>query len=154
MSAYARVHAQAKAEKLIKALGNERNNRIQKEKLFVELLQEERTARLQVFARVCDYVCVRVVSGATICRQDMFIFRCYLHKLAHVTTTRAHMQAEAAMKTLESKLDSLANVMGVSFHVLLVFVRQQTCMLHTWYTHGTNRNGASRLAVFCLCHFS
>lgn len=60
--------AQAKAEKLIKALGNERNNRIQKEKMFVELLQEERTARLQ---------------------------------------------AEAAMKTLESKLDSLANVMGV-----------------------------------------
>ena len=55
VSAYARVHAQAKAEKLIKALGNERNNRIQKEKLFVELLQEERTARLQVFALV--YVC-------------------------------------------------------------------------------------------------
>jgi len=60
--------AQAKAEMLIKALGNERNNRIQKEKMFVELLQEERTARLQ---------------------------------------------AEATMKQLESKLDSLANVMGV-----------------------------------------
>mmetsp|Transcript_42784 Transcript_42784/g.68692 ORF Transcript_42784/g.68692 Transcript_42784/m.68692 type:complete len:199 (+) Transcript_42784:152-748(+) len=62
------LSAQAKAEKLIKALGNERSNRIQKEKLFVELLQEERTARLQ---------------------------------------------AEATMKTLETKLDSLANVMGV-----------------------------------------
>eukprot|EP00802_Teleaulax_amphioxeia_P016853 Tamp_16983.p1 GENE.Tamp_16983~~Tamp_16983.p1 ORF type:complete len:195 (+),score=57.06 Tamp_16983:480-1064(+) len=67
-SAMKGLPAQAKAEKLIKALGNERNNRIQKEKMFVELLQEERTARLQ---------------------------------------------AEAAMKTLESKLDSLANVMGV-----------------------------------------
>lgn len=31
------------------ALGNERSNRIQKEKMFVELLQEERSARLQVF---------------------------------------------------------------------------------------------------------
>ena len=30
------------------ALGNERSNRIQKEKMFVELLQEERSARLQV----------------------------------------------------------------------------------------------------------
>lgn len=48
---FACVHEQAKAEKLIKALGNERNNRIQKEKMFVELLQEERTARLQVCAR-------------------------------------------------------------------------------------------------------
>ena len=129
------MHAQAKAEKLIKALGNERNNRIQKEKLFVELLQEERTARLQVFAHVCVcvFVCVCVV-GATICHQDMFTFRCYLHKLAHVTTTRAHIQAEAAMKTLESKLDSLANVMGVSFHVLLVRLydsKRACCILGT-----------------------
>jgi hypothetical protein len=39
---------------LIKALGNERNNRIQKEKMFVELLQEERTARLQAEVQYLD----------------------------------------------------------------------------------------------------
>ena len=51
---------QAKAEKLLQALGNERNNRIQKEKMFVELLQEERSARLQAEVCVCVSVCVCV----------------------------------------------------------------------------------------------
>jgi len=36
-SALKGLSAQAKAEKLLQALGNERNNRIQKEKMFVEL---------------------------------------------------------------------------------------------------------------------
>eukprot|EP00287_Rhodomonas_sp_CCMP768_P009998 CAMPEP_0196728186 /NCGR_PEP_ID=MMETSP1091-20130531/8942_1 /TAXON_ID=302021 /ORGANISM="Rhodomonas sp., Strain CCMP768" /LENGTH=193 /DNA_ID=CAMNT_0042070901 /DNA_START=71 /DNA_END=652 /DNA_ORIENTATION=- len=62
------MSSQAKAEKLIQALGNERSNRIKKEAMFVELLNEERQAR---------------------------------------------MQAESAMKELETKIDSLAQVMGV-----------------------------------------
>eukprot|EP00288_Rhodomonas_lens_P014756 CAMPEP_0177716846 /NCGR_PEP_ID=MMETSP0484_2-20121128/14719_1 /TAXON_ID=354590 /ORGANISM="Rhodomonas lens, Strain RHODO" /LENGTH=184 /DNA_ID=CAMNT_0019228887 /DNA_START=166 /DNA_END=717 /DNA_ORIENTATION=- len=41
------LSAQAKAEKLIKALGNERSSRLKKEAMFVELLNEERQARMQ-----------------------------------------------------------------------------------------------------------
>mmetsp|Transcript_60276 Transcript_60276/g.123840 ORF Transcript_60276/g.123840 Transcript_60276/m.123840 type:complete len:197 (-) Transcript_60276:398-988(-) len=41
------LSSQAKAEKLIKALGNERSSRLKKEQMFVELLNEERAARLQ-----------------------------------------------------------------------------------------------------------
>mmetsp|Transcript_47552 Transcript_47552/g.74269 ORF Transcript_47552/g.74269 Transcript_47552/m.74269 type:complete len:202 (+) Transcript_47552:271-876(+) len=60
--------SQDKADKLLHALGNERDSRKKKEALFEDLLREERSAR---------------------------------------------QQAESAMKTLETKLDSLAQVMGV-----------------------------------------
>jgi hypothetical protein len=63
------LSSKQKAEKLIEALSKERRNRQNKEDMFLELIKEEREARLA---------------------------------------------AEAAMKALESKLDTLASAVGVN----------------------------------------